>query len=151
MHKETSSRVSTIAARLVHLTGDAVCVLVHQHDAGPGAAAVNADNSPTLATFVSDVRTLAASCMSQDETPGTDKPKGDFYSRLKDEREDLDRRLGALNSALTHNPGHPNARHFALLEMQSKRMTDLLAVLDERIADIEITRRRTEEAENDGA
>lgn len=138
MDKETSGRVSSIAARLNHLTGDAVCVLVHRHDAGPEAADAN---SPTLESFVDDVQTLAGSCMSQDQTPGQMAPAGDFYSRLKDEHRDLERRVLALNSYLTHNPGHPNPRHAAMLERQAAFMSEYLAVLGERIGDIDISRR----------
>jgi hypothetical protein len=86
-------------------------------------------------------KTLAASCMSQDETPGQEKPKGDFHSRLKDEREDLDRRLTALNSFLTHNPGKPSPRHNLMLVEQARLMSELLAVIDERLCDIEISKR----------
>jgi hypothetical protein len=50
-HKETSSRVSSIAARFVNLTAD---------DYG----------KPNIAQFYADIRTLAGSCLSQDETPG---------------------------------------------------------------------------------
>lgn len=76
-------------------------------------------------------------------------PAGDFYSRLKKERDDLDERLIALNSYLTNNPGHPNPRHRSMLEEQSRLMSDLLAVLDERICDIDISRRSS--TENDHA
>jgi uncharacterized protein YjiS (DUF1127 family) len=98
--------------------------------------------------------------MSQDETPGQEKPTGDFHSRLKDEREDLDRRLTALNSYLTHNPGHPNPRHNAMLVEQARLMSELLAVIDERLCDIAISERSApvlavdnddEEAQDDGA
>jgi hypothetical protein len=85
-------------------------------------------------------KTLAGSCMSQDEHAGS-APTGDFRTRLKNEREDLDRRLTALNSYLMHNPGHPSPRHNAMLVEQARLMSELLAVIDERICDIGITDR----------
>jgi hypothetical protein len=128
MTKETSSRVSTIASRLVHTTGDTI---VHAYRGGFLKCQELAD----------EIKILAGSCMSQDETPGQDKPAGDFHTRLKDEREDLDRRLTALNSYLMHNPGHPSPRHNAMLTEQARLMSELLAVIDERLCDIEISKR----------
>lgn len=119
MNKETSSRVSTIAARIMRMTPEET-------------------NDPDLLTAA---KTLAASCMSQDETPGQEKPAGDFLSRLKDEREELDRRLTALNSFLTHNPGKPSVRHNLMLVEQARLMSELLAVIDERLCDIGISER----------
>jgi hypothetical protein len=123
MHKETSSRVSSIAAN----------VLSFEPVTGPMSEEYN--------ELLSMAKTLAGSCMSQDETPGQAKPAGDFRTRLKDEREDLDRRLTALNSYLMHNPGHPSPRHNAMLTEQARLMSELLAVIDERICDIGITDR----------
>lgn len=128
MNKETSSRVSTIAAR--HIAFDV--------DNFVGIAEGSTDK---VQEFCSDVRSLAASCMSQDETPGQEKPAGDFHTRLKDEREDLDRRLIALNSYLTHNPGKPSPRHNLMLVEQARLMSELLAVIDERLCDIGISER----------
>lgn len=127
MDKETSSRVSTIAGPYVHF--------------GQADLQVAMRNDQSQSELVTAIRAMAGSCMSQDQTPGQEQPKGDFYSRLKDEREDLDRRLIALNSYITHNPGHPSPRHHNMLERQAMLMSEFLAVLDERIADIEISRR----------
>jgi hypothetical protein len=132
MDRETSARVSGIASRLLNFTTTDFLAIANGAPDYKG---------PTIGGFCDDVRTLAGSCMAQDETPGQEQPKGDFFSRLKDEREDLDRRLIALNSFLTHNPGHPNARHYEMLRKQATIMSELLSVLDERIADIEISRR----------
>jgi hypothetical protein len=125
MHKETSSRVSTIAATVLAIKpvpAGAVDFIVFNE-------------------LLADAKALAGSCMSQDETPGQEKPAGDFHSRLKDERADLDRRLTALNSYLMHNPGHPSPRHNAMLQKQAGLMSELLAVIDERLADIAISER----------
>lgn len=70
-------------------------------------------------------------------------PAGDFYLRLKKERDDLDERLIALNSYLTNNPGRSRFR--SMLEERFRSMSDLLAVLDERICDIDISRRSSME------
>jgi hypothetical protein len=123
MHKETSNRVGTIAGILEHIDVDTL------------RARANGDS--TAQVLVDEIQALAGSCLSQVET----KPAGDFLSRLKEEREDLDRRLTALNSFLTNNPGHPNARHFEMLRKQSTIMSEFLSVLDERLADIEISKR----------
>jgi hypothetical protein len=125
MHKETSSRVSSIAARILNTHQVSVVT-----DPRPGIPFIEKRLYDDL---LNDAKTLAASCMSQDETPGQEKPAGDFHSRLKDERADLDRRLTALNSYLMHNPGHPNPRHNAMLQKQARLMSELLAVIDERL------------------
>lgn len=137
MHKETTGRVSSIASRIMHMKAN------------------DLDNPLAYGSLLSDARILAASCLSQDETPGQEKPTGDFHTRLKDEREDLDRRLIALNSYLTHNPGHPNPRHNAMLTEQARLMSELLAILDERLCDIAISQRSSPvlavDNEDDGA
>jgi hypothetical protein len=147
MNKETSAHISSIAASLIHF-GQA------------DLHAILAGTPDEQGELVTKIRALAASCMSQDETPGQEKPTGDFHSRLKDEREDLDRRLTALNSYLMHNPGHPNPRHNAMLVEQARLMSELLAVIDERLCDIAISERSApvlavdnddEEAQDDGA
>jgi uncharacterized protein YjiS (DUF1127 family) len=135
--KETSARISHIAGVVMNATAD------------------GAETPEDFARLLADAKRLAGSCMSQDETPGQEKPKGDFHSRLKDEREDLDRRLTALNSYLTHNPGHPNPRHNAMLTEQARLMSELLAILDERLCDIAISERSAPvlavDNEDDGA
>lgn len=123
MSKETSSRVSGIAAKIMR-----------HEPATPQTLSVGSFNE-----LLGDAKILAGSCLSQDETPGQQQPKGDFLSRLKDEREDLERRLIALNSYLAHNPGHPNPRHNAMLTEQARLMSELLSVLDERLSDLETT------------
>lgn len=135
MDKETSSRVSTIAGQVMNLE----------------PAVEGASVSVTEYNALLDLaQTLAGSCMSQDQTPGQAAPKGDFLSRLKDEREDLERRLIALNSYLSNNPGKPNPRHNAMLNEQSKLMSDLLAVIDERLCDLEISNRWADPEKIDG-
>lgn len=125
--RETSAQVSNLAASWVDITGDEI--------------RANLNNDDYIDALADTLQTLARSAILQDQTPGQEEPKGDFYSRLKDEREDLERRLIALNTYLSNNPGRPNPRHAKMLEEQSKLMSDLLAVLDERICDIDISKR----------
>lgn len=134
MNKETSSRVSTLAAEVLRTTAPIAV--------GPNVSGgIEFIEKRIYEELLEKAKTLAASCMSQDETPGQEKPKGDFHSRLKDEREDLDRRLTALNSYLTHNLGKPNPRHYELLQRQAGAMSEYLVIIDERLADIAISER----------
>jgi hypothetical protein len=55
--KQTSSRVSSIAARLITFTSDDFDQLA-------------ASSTTAIVAFCDDIRTLAASAMSQDETKG---------------------------------------------------------------------------------
>lgn len=136
--KETSSRVSTIAAGLTNFSPPDLIAIV------------DSDEPDIIAEHCEKVRTLAACALSQDETPGQEKVSVNFFDRLKNEREDLDTRLIALNSYLTNNPGHPNARHRPMLVRQAELMSELLAVLDERICDLAIGARSTEDRSHNG-
>lgn len=138
MNKQTSSRVSTIAANILQI-----------EDWGDPAQVPATEYNNLLA----DAKILAGSVLSQDETPGqqnSDEP--DFLVRLRGERADLDRRLSALTGYLSREPGKPNPRHNDMLVRKANLMSELLAVLDERIADIAISRRsgrsETEKTEN---
>jgi hypothetical protein len=64
MHKETSSRVSTIAAHILN------------HAPIEPADSILADRFNTL---LIDAKALAGSCMSQDETPGQAKPSNGIH------------------------------------------------------------------------
>lgn len=134
MNKETSSRVSSIAGEILNVEP------------------IDRDASKNeFNILLEKAQTLAGSALSQDKTPGQETAAGDFFTRLKDEREDLDRRLTALNSYLNSPIGHKETVtpwHRKMLEEQSRLMSDLLAVLDERIADIEISRRSSTENDN---
>lgn len=62
MDKETSSRVSAIAGQLINIKPERLAELYRDH--------------PTdFTTLCDDIRTLAASCLSHDETPGQEKTK----------------------------------------------------------------------------
>lgn len=138
MNKQTSSGVSTLAASILAM------------QPAPEGEEIDGIDYNTL---LDHAKTLAGSAMSQDETPGQATPehaevKDDFLTRLKGERADLDARLSALTSKLQHNPGFPNPHHNDMLVRQAKLMSELLAVLDERIADIELSQRSsTDEGE----
>ena len=58
MHRETSPTVSSIAGRLVNFRPPNLIEIIDSGD------------PDRLAEFCEDVRTFAASCLSQDETPG---------------------------------------------------------------------------------
>ncbi len=60
--KETSSRVSSIAANLIYTNPDSLTAAYHA-------------GSIRLRELAADIRSLAASCMSQDETPGQSEKK----------------------------------------------------------------------------
>jgi len=133
--KETSPRVSSIAAGILRMK----------------PMTVSPDREPVreFNDLLEKAKTVAGSALSQDETPGQQELVTNFFTRLKDEREDLDWRLAALNSYGTRNPGHPNPHHHEMLKRQAGHMNEYLAVLDEHIADIEMSRRA--KMENDHA
>jgi hypothetical protein len=133
-HKETLSRVSSIAAHYLKQNTREIEILIETNQAG----------------VIEDIRTLAASCLSQDETSGQEKPTGDFFSRLKAERADLSGKLDGLSRFLRCGPGKGMDRHhWLMLERQGQIMSEYLAVLDERIADLQISQRSS--TENDHA
>lgn len=128
MNKETSSRVSSIAANVLQM--DALT------PTGPDDKITDEFNNLLI-----DAKILAGSALSQDETAGT-RPEETFLTRLQRERDDLDDRLGKLVDfihgdkfeTLTH-------RHRVMLDEQNRLMSELLAVLDERLCDLQITAR----------
>lgn len=62
MHKETSSRISSIAGPYVHF--------------GQADLQIAMRNDQSQSALVTDIRAMAGSCMSQDETPGQQPGKG---------------------------------------------------------------------------
>lgn len=140
MDKETSPHVSSIAAKVLNL---------ELFD-----LPAECQNCDTIRVLLRDAKTLAGSCMSQDETPGQEKAPDDFFTRLKNERDDLDGRLSKLALYLGNGAPGTTPRHREMLNEQSRLMSDLLVVLDERIADIEISKRSDtsgDETENNHA
>lgn len=129
MNKQTSSRVSSIAGRLQHLTLDTVRVLVHQHDND------TRENTPTLENLVSDIHALAGSALSQDETPGQEPTN--FLDRLKCERGDLNVKVTKLEHFIERGcPGISDAQR-QLLDVQFSAMTAYLHTLDMRLTDMQ--------------
>jgi Fe-S cluster assembly ATPase SufC len=138
MHKETSSRVSTIAANIL------------QREPARGIASPEA-NYTAYNALLEKAKILAASCMSQDETPGQAIDKS-FIDRLRDERSDLSQKLEKLGTYI--GKGFPGAseRQKEMLVRQGTHMSEYLAVLDERIADLQISERSAPvESDDDGA
>lgn len=128
-HKETSSRVSSIAASWLDTNADEI--------------RANFNNDDYIETLADVVRTLAGSALSQDETSGQSEAKGDFFDRLKAEREELYTRMRNLGKFMSADKKSAilSDSHAKLLGRQLTLMHNLLSVLDERIADIEISRR----------
>jgi hypothetical protein len=140
MHKETSSRVSTIAANIL------------QREPARGIASPEA-NFTAYNALLEKAKILAASCMSQDETPGQQPPNYlSFLDRLHEERNDLAEKLEKLGTYI--GKGFPGAseRQKEMLVRQGSIMSEYLAVLDERIADLAISERSAPvESDDDGA
>lgn len=139
MNKQTSSRVSSIAARLINF------------DVNDAQELRIVGTSDDITEFCSDVRTLAASALGQDETPGQAIPIADnLHMRLQRERDDLDRRLGKLIDFLNRGAPGTTPRHKAMLDEQNRLMSELLAILDERLCDLTISQRSEATATRDG-
>lgn len=140
--RETSSRVSTIASQLTDFDSEQFMALA---DGEPGRRAEREE-------FCEHVRALAGSALSQDETPGQVEEKifDNLFTRLKAERDELDDRLGKLVLFIGKGALGTTSRHRAMLNEQSKLMSDLLAVLDERICDLDVAGRGTGGEISDG-
>lgn len=91
---------------------------------------------------------FAANFEPLDPTP--DNPLESFTDRLKAERDELDERLGKLALFLGHGAPGTTQRHRAMLNEQSRLMSDLLAVIDERLADLQIEARSADVEKIDG-
>lgn len=124
-HKETSSRVSTIASDVLRTQP---------------LTANHGNLVPLFNKLLEHAKTLAGSCMSQDETPG--KEPLDFLGRLHVERNDLAEKLGKLTTFLAGDSFRRlPAIQRELLEAQRIHMSEYLAVLDARLADLGISER----------
>lgn len=122
MNKETSSRVSTIAAEVLSYE--------HSTDITVGAGTYNA--------LLEKAKTLAGSCMSQDETAGqVPAHEPNFIERMQIERNELEGRLNKLAAMLAGDKPHNiTSKHWELLKQQLIPMSEYLVTLDARIADL---------------
>lgn len=121
--EETSSRVSSIAA----------AILSFEPVTGP--------NSDEYNDLLEKAKTLAGSCLSQDETPGQATVKT-FLDRLHEERDDLAEKLEKLTEDLASDKFNIIwTTQRVLLEAQRIHMSEYLAVLDARLADLGISER----------
>ncbi len=117
--EETSARVASIGGRYLGF------------NRAKFDAIVLGTSDADIEKFIDDVQALAGTATTQ----VADKEPLDFIGRLKLEREELDERLGKLAVYLGNGAPGASARQRSMLDEQSKLMSDLLAVLDERLAD----------------
>jgi hypothetical protein len=123
MNEQTSSRVSSIAARFINFQSDDFLAIANGKPDYTG---------PTIRAFCDDVRTLAASCLSQDETPG--QAPTTFLDRLKIERAELYERTDKLGKFLGNGcPGVADDDEKALLLRQHSYMANYLSLLNARL------------------
>jgi hypothetical protein len=115
MDRETSARVSSIAARLLEWAKDP-----------------NDLDDQTLA----DIKSVAASVLSQDETPGQEPST--FLDRLKIEHAHLTGKHDALTLFLSHATPNVSDEQRALLELQLGAMGLYRRLLELRLANLEL-------------
>lgn len=132
MDKQTSSRVSTIAAKVLRAKPRTV-----------GDASEAYFNE-----LLADAKILAGSCMSQDETPGQG-PVTTFLDRLKTEHAQLSGRHDALTLTLSRETPQIPPKQRKLLEAQFIAMTEYRRILEMRLALIDTDTSVEDEA--DGA
>lgn len=126
MNKETSSRVSSIAAAILRAPLRKVGDASEEH----------------FNELLSDAKILAGSVLSQDETPGQEPST--WLDRLKLEHAGISGKLDALTFLLARgNPEIP-AEQIALMEVQHSTMAVYKRVLEIRLSMID-------EKENDNA
>lgn len=107
MNRETSDRVSSIAARIMQTHPP-----ITAGDPGPGIPFIEKRLYDEL---LADAKTLAGSVMSQDETAGT-RPEETFITRLQRERARSGRapcqahRLRRQGISRRHSPPQAHAR-----------------------------------------
>jgi len=120
MDKETSSRVSSLAAQYLHF----------------GSQDFNAIRSDTDAEdkLATDIRTLAASALAQDETPGQEPAT--FLDRLNAEHGQLIERRRKLVDFLARGAPGASNEHKMLLDVQVSTMTVYQRVLELRLNDL---------------
>lgn len=137
MDRETSSRVSSIASNIL------------QREPAQGIASPEA-NVSAYNSLLADAKILAGSCLSQDETTGQEPI--DFIGRLKHERAQLSDRLDKLTNFIASEGFRKLAQvQKELLEAQRIHMGEYLHVLDTRLADLGISQRSADTAENSNA
>lgn len=122
MDKETSSRVSSIAAHILKL------------EPFQPTSDVDAEDYNIL---LDQAKTLAGSALSQDETPGQTTAPGNFIDRLKNEHDELTTRVNALKYFLIHNHGGPSLTQRALLDVQLLTMGIYQRILKMRLDDLD--------------
>lgn len=125
MDKETSAHVSSIASRFLNLKPTDLVELIDSRE------------PDDLAEFCTDIRTLAGSALSQDQTPGQDKLPDDFLGRLKREHAELSGRRDALTLFLGREHPEVSEKQIELLGNQASAMSVYRNILKQRIDDLE--------------
>jgi hypothetical protein len=123
MDKETSAHVSSLAAK--YLRFETIQLTEICQDL----------NGMDPRTLCEDIRTLAASCLSQDETPGQDEPT--LLGRLKIEHAHLSRKLDRLTKFIGAGAPEVSPMQLQLLSVQHSAMTVYLRVLQMRLTDLD--------------
>ena len=124
MDKETSNRVSSIAAKLINITPAMLDTL-------------SSSEKPELEILCAEIRALAGSALSQDETSGQEPRVFGFINRLKAEHAHLSEKLDVLTTFIGRGmPNVSNAQQ-QLLSVQHGAMTVYLRILQMRLADLE--------------
>lgn len=124
MDKETSSRVSGLAAAYMQVTGEKL-------------VRMTADDMEGTAN---DIRTLAGSALSQDQTPGqvTGKAGESFIDRLNREAAELSGRIDALSLFIQRGRMATGVSklQWAMLTVQLDAMRAYQRILNLRLADL---------------
>lgn len=123
-NKQTSSTVSAIAAAMLNLTRSELTAIANEDD-----------GAKTIDGFLKEIKTLAGSALSQDETPaGSTSDPETFKDRLERERADLAGRYAKLQKFLdVGTPGVEDEIQKDLLNAQAAAMGTYLTILDARL------------------
>lgn len=134
MNKETSSRVSTLAAEIMQTHGPITVGPITVGHVGNGGPGIEFIERRIYDELLAKAKTLAGSCMAQDETAGQEPET--FLHRLKKERANLSGKIDALTLFLQRGAPGTSELHRHLLESQLAAMSLYLKTLDLRIQDL---------------
>lgn len=128
--KETSSHVSTLASEILRMTPPQA--------AGPDVSGAMEFVERRLFDDLFDkAKTLAGSCMSQDETPGQEKTQLPFPGRVQLEHTHLSGSLDALTIFIGRDMPGASPHQRDLLTLQHGAMVLYQRILQQRLTDLE--------------